>query len=171
MLKTSHPDPECNAVTVPYNTNCQDSPSSENVPWLWRKGPRDGPQSSGSKGQLTAPREHRAGSASPSMAAAQRGAASRCPHSSFPGMWAVGSLQQRAGSPQEPRLPYRLLSARRHTHRYAELGTPSLKSAARMQRIINIEIVSQIIYILLSHQHLAKRPQQQMLKVMTLNVC
>jgi len=39
-----------------------------------------------------------------------------------------------------------------------------------MQRIINIEIVSLIIYILLSHQYLAKCPQQQMLQVMTLNV-
>ena len=45
-----------------------------------------------------------------------------------------------------------------------------LKSATRMRRIINIEIVSQIIYTLLSHQYLAKRPQQQMLQVMTLNV-
>lgn len=45
-----------------------------------------------------------------------------------------------------------------------------LKSAARMQRIINIETVSLIIYILLSHQYLTKHPQQQMLEVMVLNV-
>lgn len=40
----------------------------------------------------------------------------------------------------------------------------------RMRRLINREIVSQIIYILSFHQYLAKCPQQQMLEVMTLNV-
>lgn len=39
-----------------------------------------------------------------------------------------------------------------------------------MQRIINIEIESLIIYILLSHQYPTKHPQEQMLEVMTLNV-
>lgn len=137
------------------------------------KGPRDGPQSSRSKGQLTAlqeaqswqcltfPWQQHSGVPPPAAPTApSQGCELWAPQSREQApRGANATLQAAVSSPSHPLLCR------------AGYSVPSLKSAARMQRIINSEIVSPIIYILLSHQHLAKCPQQQMFKVMTLNVC
>lgn len=182
MLKKTLPDPEHNAlgpkqrrtVTVLYYMNCQDSLSLENVPWLWRaRGPVMDRRAPGAKDSWQPCRRHRAGSASPSHGSSTVGCRLPLPPQPLPRDVSCGlpraesrqprganaTLQAAVSSPSHPLLCR------------AGYSVPSLKSAARMQRIINIEIVSPIIYILLSHQHLAKCPQQQMFKVMTLNIC